>query len=96
MIVLAFKLIALIGFAVMFVWTLITGREAVPLTERTQIIAVSDEEAAALGAQAFREVLSQHEAVGSGPAAERVRRIANRIAEAAEASVDVDYHRHRP
>lgn len=91
MIAIAVKLIALVGFAIMFVWTLITGREAVPLTERTQIISVSNEEAAALGAQAYREVLSQHQAVQTGPAAERVRAIAERIAEAAEASLDVDY-----
>jgi predicted Zn-dependent protease len=91
LIAIAFKLIALIGFAIMFVWTLLTGREAVPLTDRTQIIAVSNEEAAALGAQAFREVLSQHQAISSGPAADRVRVIAERIAEAAEASIDVDY-----
>ena len=92
MIAIAVKLIALVGFAVMFVWTLITGREAVPLTERTQIISVSEEEAAALGAQAYREVLSQHQAVQTGPAAERVQAIAERIADAAEASFDVDYH----
>ena len=91
MLALLVKLIALVGFAVMFVWTLVTGREAVPLTERTQIISVSDEEAEALGAQAYREVLSQHEAVQSGPAAERVRQIAGRIAVAAEASMDADY-----
>lgn len=91
MIAIAIKLLALIGFAIMFVWTLITGREAVPLTERTQIISVSEEEAAALGAQAYREVLSQHQTVQSGPAVERVRQIAERIAEAAETSLDVDY-----
>jgi hypothetical protein len=28
------KLVALAGFAIMFVWTLITGREQVPLTDR--------------------------------------------------------------
>jgi hypothetical protein len=43
MLTLLVKLIALLGFGVMFVWTLITGREAVPLTERTQVITVSEE-----------------------------------------------------
>jgi hypothetical protein len=60
------KLVALAGFAIMFVWTLITGREQVPLTDRTQIVAVSEEETAALGAQAFQEVLSRTRSCGPG------------------------------
>src|SRR5688500_8678642 len=85
------KIVALIGFAVMFVWTLITGREEVPLTERTQIIAVSEEEAAAIGAQAFREILGEHQLVSSGPQVARVAGVAERIAEAADALTDPDY-----
>jgi len=85
------KLLALVGFAVMFVWTLITGREEVPLTERTQIISISEDDAAALGTQAFREVLQQYRIVSSGPEAERVRRVAARIAAAAEGMVEYDY-----
>jgi predicted Zn-dependent protease len=85
------KVVALIGFAVMFVWTLITGREAVPLTERTQIIAVSEAEAAAMGAQAFDEVLREHEIVSTGPEADRVVGVAQRIAAAADAITETDY-----
>ena len=91
MITLIVKLVALLGFAVMFVWTLITGREAVPLTERTQIIGVSEEEAAALGAQAFAEVLREHELVTTGPQAARVVGVAQRIAAAADDITDPDY-----
>jgi predicted Zn-dependent protease len=91
LITLIVKAFALIGFAVMFVWTLITGREQVPLTERTQIISVSDEEANALGAQAFEEVLQTHRTVTTGPAAELVRQVAQRIADAAEDITDPDY-----
>ena len=91
MITLIIKLFALLGFAVMFVWTLITGREEVPLTERTQIIAVAEDEVAALGAQAFREAVGKHQVIGSGPEAERVRRITGRIAAAADAITETDY-----
>ena len=85
------KLIAIVGFAIMFVWTLITGRQDVPLTDRTQIVAVSEEEAAQLGANAFAEVLGRFEFERSGPAAERVRQVAGRIAAAAETMVENDH-----
>lgn len=91
MIAVIVKLFALLAFAVMFVWTLITGREDVPLTDRTQIIAVSEEDAAALGAQAFSEVLSKYQVVGSGPEAARVRAVTERIAAAADGITDEDY-----
>ena len=85
------KIFALIGFAVMFVWILITGREEVPLTERTQIISISEEDAAAIGEQGFQEVLREHEVVSTGPEAARVVAVARRIAAAADAITDPDY-----
>jgi predicted Zn-dependent protease len=85
------KLVALLGFAIMFVWTLITGREEVPLTERTQVVSVSEEDAAALGAQAFADVLGQFEVVHSGPEAQLVRKVAGRIAAAADEITERDY-----
>ncbi len=60
------KLVALIGFAIMFVWTLVACREEVVITDRTQIISVSDAEAAALGAQAFEEMVNRYPRVGHG------------------------------
>jgi predicted Zn-dependent protease len=91
MLTLLVKLIALLGFGVMFVWTLITGREAVPLTERTQVITVSEEDAAALGAQAFREVLTQNRVIRSGPQADMVAHVVGRIARVADDITEVDY-----
>jgi predicted Zn-dependent protease len=85
------KLVALIGFAIMFVWTLLTGREEVLITDRTQIVSVSDAEAAALGAQAFEEMVRRYPRVESGPDAARVERIAGRIAGAADELADPDY-----
>jgi predicted Zn-dependent protease len=85
------KLVALIGFAIMFVWTLITGREEVMITDRTQIISVSDAEAAALGAQAFEEMIRRYPRVRSGPDAARVETIAGRIAAAADELADPDH-----
>lgn len=91
MLILLVKVIALVGFGVMFVWTLITGREAVPLTERTQIITVSEEDAATLGAQAFQEVLSQNRVIRSGPQSELVARVVGRIARVADDITESDY-----
>jgi hypothetical protein len=84
------KLVALIGFAIMFVWTLVAGREEVVITDRTQIISVSDAEAAALGAQAFEEMVNRYPRVGHGPQAARVEAIAGRIA-AADELAEPDY-----
>lgn len=89
--ILIVKLFALIGFAVMFVWTLVTGREQVPLTDRTQIVAVSEEETAALGAQAFEEVISRNQVVRSGADAQRVQSVAQRIAAVVDEITEVDY-----
>lgn len=85
------KLFALIGLAVMFAWTWLTGRVEVPLTGRTQVVSVSREEASALGERAFADVLGQHQMVTAGPQSEAVRAIATRIAEQADALIDPDY-----
>ncbi len=89
--VLIVKLVALIGFAIMFVWTLITGREQVPLTDRTQVIAVAEEEVAALGEQAFEEVLQKTPVVRSGPQSARVAQIAQRVAAVVDEITETDY-----
>jgi predicted Zn-dependent protease len=51
---------------------------------RNQIVAFGPEEEARLGAQAFREVLSESKVVRSGPLPERVQRVGRRLAVAAE------------
>lgn len=85
------KLLALIGLAVMFAWTWLTGRVEVPVTGRTQVIAVSREEAAALGERAFADMLSRNRVVTAGAESEAVRAIAERIGGEADALIDPDY-----
>lgn len=51
-----------------------------PETGRVQRVALSSEQEEALGLQAFQEVLSASDTVESGPAAEAVRRVSERIA----------------
>jgi len=83
-IALVLKLFALLAMVVLIAWTWLTDRETVPLSERTQIVSFSEEEMAALGAQAYNQAIAGKRLVTSGPEAERVMRVANRIAAATE------------
>lgn len=60
--------------------------QTVPVTGRTQKVAMSEEDQAKLGADAYREVLSQDAGaiVESGPEAEMVQRVGERIAAVAD------------
>ena len=51
-----------------------------PETGKVQRVAMSSEQEEALGLQAFREVLSSSDVVETGPAADAVRRVSERIA----------------
>src|SRR5688572_16753669 len=50
---------------------------------RNQVVALNPEQEEALGAQAFREVLSKERRVTQGPLVDVIRDIATRLAEAA-------------
>lgn len=56
----------------------------VPYTNRSQLMLMSRGEEAELGAAAYRQALKTEKIVESGPAAEVVRRVGERIARAAE------------
>ena len=60
--------------------------QTVPVTGRTQKVAMSEEDQAKLGADAYRQLLSQGggQIVRSGPEAEMVQRIGERIAAVAD------------
>lgn len=51
---------------------------------RRQLVGLSSQQEAQLGAQAFRQVLSESEVIRSGPAVDAVERIGRRLARAAE------------
>lgn len=78
-----FKLLPLlIGLIVAAVY-IARGCEEGPFGRR-QILALTPGEEAALGAQAFKQVLSKSDVVTSGPGVEVVRRLAKQLAAAAE------------
>jgi predicted Zn-dependent protease len=57
---------------------------AAPYTKRSQLMLVSDGEAAKMGAQAFGEVLKEGNIVQTGPAVDQVHRVGSRIARVAD------------
>ncbi len=59
-----------------------------PVTGRSQLILVSEQEAARLGAQAFQEVLRERPVLRSGPAVEQVLRVGRRLAAVSGLSAD--------
>ena len=60
------------------------GCAAAPYTHRSQLMLVSDSQAAKMGAQAFAQVLKEGDVVRSGPAVDQVRRVGTRIARVAD------------
>jgi predicted Zn-dependent protease len=74
----------LIGFA-LFLYCR-AEEQTVPITGRTQRVALSEEDQARLGADAYREILAESaaEIVRSGPEAELVQRVGERIAAVAD------------
>jgi metalloendopeptidase OMA1, mitochondrial len=61
----------------------VTGCTKVPVTGRTAFNLVSDEQGAALGEEAYQQILSQSRVVRSGKDRDRVLRVARKIADAA-------------
>src|SRR3990172_2112888 len=70
----------LVGFA-LFLYCR-AEEQTVPVTGRTQRVALSEEDQATLGAEAYRDILagSATEVVRTGPEAEMVDRVGRRIA----------------
>lgn len=85
------EILAAILFALTIAWQWLTGGSEVPYTGRNQIVAVSHEDAAAMGAQAFEEVLQRHRVVGGGPQAALVDDVSERLIASAEDFLAVDY-----
>lgn len=59
---------------------LVVACARVPVTGRSQLLLVSEADAARLGAQAFAEVLRESPVVSGGPAVEQVLRVGRRLA----------------
>lgn len=62
-----------------------------PETGRTARLGLSEQQETALGAQGFRQVVSQSKVVSSGPAYDQVVRVSKRLAEAMKDTVNLDW-----
>jgi predicted Zn-dependent protease len=69
---------------VLFVTLIIAGCARTPYTNRSQLILVSANEESKLGAEAYREVLSQEKVVRDGSLTRPVLDVGNRLARAAD------------
>lgn len=72
-------------------WTLVSGWETVPHTDRWHVIGVDAETSASLGERAFDEVLAQESVVDDGVAVDAVRSIVARLAPHANKLAGRDY-----
>jgi predicted Zn-dependent protease len=72
------------GWLAVGILLLAVGCAVTPYTNRSQLMLVSDSEAAKMGAQAFADVLKKGDVVRSGPAVDEVHRVGTRIAHVAD------------
>jgi len=70
-------------FALYGAYYYFTNQETVPITGRTQLVDMSRDQEAALGLQAYRQILAQENVVPAGKTVEVVRTIGQRLAAAA-------------
>lgn len=80
----ALRLLPVAAFAIYFLWFYFSNQEEVPLTGRTQLVDMSQEQEMALGLQSYREILSRERILQSGEAVDAVRGIGARLARVAE------------
>ncbi len=74
-------------FGVFLVYYYFSNQQEVPLTGRTQLVDISQEQEMALGLQSYNQILSQSQVVSGGKVVDVVRSLGQRIAKAA---ADVD------
>jgi predicted Zn-dependent protease len=79
----------IVAFLLYAGWYWVSHREQSPYTGREQLLATGPQEEAALGLEAYKEVLSQSQVVGSGPEPARIDAIAKRL-EAVAPKVEAD------
>lgn len=77
------RLLPIIGFAIYFAYYYLSNQQEVPLTGRSQLVDLSQEQEMALGLRSYQEILGQSNVVRSGREVDVVREIGRRIARAA-------------
>lgn len=80
---LSLRLIPILLFAGYFAYYYFSNQEVVPLTGRTQLVDMTQQEEMALGVQSYKQILSQSDIVRSGENFDHVQNIGERIAKAA-------------
>jgi predicted Zn-dependent protease len=60
-------------------WYYVSNRQESAMTGRTQLIATDAQQDAALGLQAYKQVLSQSQVMNEGPEVERIKQVAQRL-----------------
>ncbi|MDC0947718.1 M48 family metallopeptidase [Gammaproteobacteria bacterium] len=73
-------ILAAVGY---FAWYYFSHQETVPMTGRSQLVAIDSQQEMALGLQSYRQVLSQERVLQSGEVVDAVREIGRRLALAA-------------
>jgi len=74
----------LVLFGAFFAWYYFTNQEVVPLTGRKQLVDLSREQEAALGLEAYRQILDQSKIVAGGADVDAIREIGRRLAAVAD------------
>lgn len=76
------RLVPILFFGLYAAYYYFSHRETVPLTGRKQLVDISPEQEAALGYQAYQEILANERVLTTGDAPKQVREIATRLIEA--------------
>jgi predicted Zn-dependent protease len=78
------RLIPILLFGLYFVYYYFSHRERVPMTGRKQLVDITREQESRLGLQSYQQVLRTSNVVRSGPLADKVKEIGQRIARVSE------------
>ena len=78
------RLIPLVLFGLYFAYYYFSNQQRVPMTGRKQLVDMSREQESALGLQSYRQILQTSNVVRTGPLADKIKAIGQRIAKVAE------------
>jgi len=78
------RLIPILLFGLYFVYYYFGHQERVPMTGRKQLVDMSREQEARLGFQSFQEILRTERIVRTGPLADKIREVGQKIAKVSE------------
>lgn len=78
------RLIPLVLFGLYFAYYYFSNQQRVPMTGRKQLVDMSREQESTLGLQSYRQILRTSNVVRTGPLADKIRDIGQRIAKVSE------------